>query len=205
MGITIHYKGRLDNIEEYKTIRDEITEIASVMGWESTTLDDDWSTPPNATLSHNQNGAVIEGNLGLKGVQITPDKTETIEFLFDNKGTLQSLMSRLFPEPETEEPWIAVKTQFATIETHTWIIGLLKYIKKHYISNLQVQDEGEYWETGNINILKEKQTFINKKLNQISDALTSIPIEDSTNMSIDQVAEKIEEILLNITKKQNEE
>ena len=51
--------------------------------------------------------------------------------------------------PLAPEAWVSVKTQFDSPDTHIWIIGLLKYLKKRYIANLEVRDEGEYWETGN--------------------------------------------------------
>ena len=69
---------------------------------------------------------------------------------------------------KSEDVWIAVKTQFAGPETHVWIVGLLKYIQEHYLPELQVRDEGEFWETGNHETLKEKMNLINNKIDVIS-------------------------------------
>jgi len=95
-----------------------------------------------------------------------------------------------------EEAWVSVKTQFASPEIHVWIVGLLKYLKKRYISDLQVSDEGEYWETGDIRILKEKMDLIGAKLDHISCELSSARLSDVSGLSAEQIASKIEQLLL---------
>lgn len=46
------------------------------------------------------------------------------------------------------------KTQFADISVHVLIIDLLKQIEP-YFDNLIVEDEGEYWETSDVNLLQQ--------------------------------------------------
>jgi hypothetical protein len=72
------------------------------------------------------------------------------------------------------------------------MIGLLKYLKKRYIFDLQVSDEGEYWETGDIRILKKKMNLIDEKLDQIANDLSSNRFCDLAGLSAEEIASRIE-------------
>jgi hypothetical protein len=200
MGVSIHYRGRLNDVGQLARLCEELTDIATVMGWESTRLDDDWGQPGDARLRVTPTGARIDGHLGLKGVQITPEAdAESLSFFFDREGNLRPLMdvvSILDGTLDPREAWVSVKTQFASPAIHVWIVGLLKYLKKRYLSDLQVSDEGEYWESGDIRVLKEKMDLIGAKLNQISDALSSCRLGDVSGLSPEQIASRIEQLLL---------
>jgi hypothetical protein len=73
MGVTIHYRGRLNDIGQLARLCDEMADIARAMGWETTRLDDDWERPPDARLRFTSEGAQIDGHLGLKGILIRPN------------------------------------------------------------------------------------------------------------------------------------
>ena len=150
-------------------------------GGRSTRLDDDWEQPGDARLRFTPKGASIDGHLGLKGIHdLTPEAdAESLSFFFDREGNLRSrwtMVSILDGTLKPEDAWVSVKTQFASPEVHAWIIGLLKYLKKRYMSDLQVSDEGEYWETGDIRILREKMDLIDEKIEQLASQLSSVPL-----------------------------
>lgn len=66
-------------------------------------------------------------------------------------------------------------------------------MKKHYLSDLHVRDEGDYWETGNLETLKKKKDFLQSKISQIREAFEtgeSLP----EGFSIDELIARIEEI-----------
>ena len=96
-----------------------------------------------------------------------------------------------------EDIWITVKTRFAGPETHVWIVGLLKYIQEHYLPELLVRDEGEFWETGNHEMLKEKMNLINDKIDAISTGLSRVTGSRLENLSDDDLAKIIEALILN--------
>ena len=96
-----------------------------------------------------------------------------------------------------EDVWITVKTQFAGPETHIWIVSLLKYIQEHYLPGLQVRDEGEFWETGNYETLKEKMNLINDKIDVISSELSRVTGSRLEKLSADELASLIEALILN--------
>lgn len=200
MGVTIHYRGRLNDVGQLTRLCEELADIAAVMGWQSTRLDDDWQQPADARLHGSPTGARIDGNLGLKGILIEPGEgAESLRFFFDREGNLWCPVSRVLVLEGTlkpEDAWVSVKTQFASPEIHVWIIGLLKYLKKRYISNLEVSDEGEYWETGDIRTLKKKMDFLNEKIEHLSRELSSSRFGNVSGLSAEEIAARIEQLLL---------
>jgi len=200
MGITIHYRGRLNDLGQVAKLRAELADIAATMGWEVMPVDDDWEQPADARLRHTSTGAHLDGNLGLKGILLMPDVgTEPLSFLFDREGNLRSMIDMVSILDGTLKPQDAcvfVKTQFAPPEVHVWIVGLLKYLQKRYISNLEVSDEGQYWETGDFRILKKKRDFLAEKIDQVSRKLSSPRWADIANLSADEIAARIEQLLL---------
>ncbi|MBN1868350.1 hypothetical protein JW916_13775 [Candidatus Sumerlaeota bacterium] len=199
MGVTIHYRGRLDDIAHLPKLCDELECFAEARGWTATRLDDDWDQPADARLEFDERGARIVGNLGLNGLLISPDDdTESIGFLFDRDGRLVSFMDKISiieGSLQPDDAWVFVKTQFGSSGTHAWIVGLLRYVKKNYMSDLEVRDEGEYWETGDIGILKRKMDFIDKMIDEVAGNLSSCPVEDAASLSPEEIASKIEELL----------
>lgn len=198
MGLSIHYRGRLNDTALLPSLCDEVGDIAHAMGWPSRTLDDDWSAPPDAKLTA---GGRVKGNLGLKGIQITPHPdSEPIVLFFDRDGYLRSPMTMLMLLSEALEPemaWVHMKTQFSGPDTHVWVVGLLKYLKNRYISDLEVSDESEYWDTGDRQKLKETLAFLNDKLQQLSTTISSGGMGDLTGLSADEITSRIERFFLN--------
>ena len=96
-----------------------------------------------------------------------------------------------------EDAWISVKTQYAGSEIHLWIIGLLKYLKNFHLHDLEVQDEGDYWETGNFEVLKEKMDLVGEKIAGVSAELSRITKGHIESFSADEFASIIEALLRN--------
>ena len=78
---------------------------------------------------------------------------------------------------------------------HVLITGLLKYIQEHHLPNLEVRDEGEYWETGDYRNLEKKMRVIEEKLDYLSRELSSDYFGDSGSTSADEIAARIERLL----------
>jgi len=198
MGVSIHYRGRLDDIGRLPALCEEVRDIARILGWPCETLDDDWSITPDATF--NRDRSSIEGHLGLKGLQIAPHpESETLTLFFDRDGFLRCPMSMLLIIEGTLEPenaWVSIKTQFAGPETHVWVIALLKHLKKRYVSDLEVSDESGYWATGNRQELERKMAFLGGKVERLSSAIASSRLGDVTNLSANEIAARIEQLLL---------
>lgn len=193
MGVTIHYRGKLDNTDQLPEFLEKLMSIATGFGWKFLVLDEDWSVPVNAVLKTEGKNPEIKGHLGLKGIQLQPSGgSESLDFFFDSNGYLLSPMNVILileGHLTVEDAWISVKSQFSSAEMHVMIIGLLKYIKEHHLPNLEVQDEGGYWETGDHRALIEKMRLIQDKIDYLSRELSSEPLDD---LSVDEIAARIE-------------
>lgn len=198
MGVSIHYRGRLESLNRLQGLREKLIGIATNMGWQYRILDEDWGVPANAVLEHSGKSAEIKEYLGLKGIQLKASgESESLDFFFNAKGYLLSPMNVILIQEGVLDPddaWISVKTQFLTPEVHVMIIGLLKYIKEHHLPNLEVNDEGEYWETGDYPKLENKMKFVQEKVNYLTRELSSKCLGDMAGLSADEIADRIERL-----------
>ena len=94
-----------------------------------------------------------------------------------------------------EEAFLSVKTQFAPAEVHIAVVNLLRFLKKRYIPNLEVHDEGGYWETSDKEKLIEKMKFLDEKMDLVAKTLSEIQIENARDLSLEELAKIIEEKL----------
>jgi hypothetical protein len=144
-------------------------------------------------------GCRIVGHLALKGVEILPHPScEPASFSFDSRGTLWSVPGRALSLDQRErpdQPFISVKTQFAPAEIHVAIVKLLRYIKGRYVSNLEVRDEGGFWETGDRAELERRRESINRALDMLQHALSATEVLPSTLRSAEQVLRLVEDTL----------
>jgi len=195
MGVTIHYKGRLDNISLLPELEEELIDLAESMGWQHVKFDDDWNEELHYTQEFKDGSLHMDGNLGLKGIAIIPPGSEPVNFAVDPTGQLSSFfrqMSIIDQDYVDAMDWMFCKTQFAEISIHIWIIELLKYLKKKYFNDLEVNDEGDYWKTGNIKTLQQKREVISAAMDKLSGAFKSGEFEDLKDASADEIADHIE-------------
>lgn len=82
MGVSIHYRGRVADIQNIKSICDELAAIADKMNWRYIRLDEDWSQSADATIEVTEQGLQITGHLPLKGIVLALNpKCETLGFI----------------------------------------------------------------------------------------------------------------------------
>ncbi len=179
MGITIHYKGKLNSPDLINPFCEELMDISKEMGWHYTYFDFDKK----------------KDKIPLKGLFVsTHKKAEPLIFMMDKEGHIRNaIFLDHFEEVDDTTYFNHTKTQFAPVEVHIAIIKLLKYIQKKYMANLEVWDEGTYWEKEDPIVLKEKIDFLTEKINFLADALNSVEFEKEA--SAESVADKIEDLL----------
>ncbi len=196
MGITIHYKGKLNNIDLLDSFCNEIEDIAKDMDWKYNLLENDLYKPNSSRIE----GGEIIGHIPLKGISLSIHKdAESLSFYFDKDGNIRNIISMTFlSENELSESSDFIKTQFAPVQIHITVIKLLKYIKSKYISNLEVTDEGGYWETEDEILLKQKLDFLDEKIDEIGNLLSNIEI--NSDDSVESMVDRIETILRNYLK-----
>ena len=176
MGLSLHYQGGLEDTASLPGLLAELEDIAISMGWNSHRIDRDAENPEFA-------GIILQPN----------DETESLPFLFDSNNRLRCLADLICHQFEANPRYsyfVSVKTQFGRIETHLWIVGLLRYLKSKYLPDLRVSDEGEYWETGDVALLDKRRKFLAAKIDEIADGLSKM---ESRAQTAEDLAREIEE------------
>lgn len=185
MGITISYRGTLDDPKLLDQLVVDVKQRCQKLGWPCVDVDkrivghayrmvDQGLEEERPGLATGRVALVeVPVDDRIRGVMVHPPKTETLVLTFNREGRIiyyQPLPGRMLPPEEElppnlpiimpprftqepgyyfEEPMGLVKTT-GQVEAHIEIVGILRHIKEHYVSDLKVSDSGEYWETGNV-------------------------------------------------------
>lgn len=173
MGLTIHYSGRFNkNASLHEMIR-EVIDIVEACKWDYHVFEHDFPKKNDSEDSYNDS---------IYGISFTPPGCEPVWLCFLSNlrmsGPLQLQNWGNTTDPSEKEYlyMLFTKTQFAGEEIHKFIIELFKHLKKQdYFEDLQIQDEGEYWETGDENHLKERFDRYRYILDNVSFMLENVP------------------------------
>ncbi len=198
MGVTVQYRGQLKSPDLIGTFCRELKEIANLMEWEYTILDEDFGKPTDIKLETTEKGCEIVGHLALKGINLNIHKDcGDLSFFFDLNGILRDPIQMAGGEGVEDEtlPFTFVKTQYAPPEIHITLVKLFRYLKRKYFQTFEVMDEGDYWETGDENLLKEKMQFLSQKLDAFCQAVDNSWIKLEPEDSTLDLIVKIEKIL----------
>ena len=118
------------------------------MSWPSHRVDDTVEVPAAAVPL--EPGPEDPKAVHIQGILFTPPDCETVVIACTPTGRLSSPINLeaapLYPEPELVYS-VHVKTQFAGPDTHAALVLLLKYLEKKYFRDMEVYDEGEYWDS----------------------------------------------------------
>jgi hypothetical protein len=134
MGVTIHFEGQLKSGNDFDSLITKAQKFARVndMPYQS-------FSEPVKKLGRVKDEQDWNYEGPTKGIKIQPhNNADPLWFEFDNNNYIQEYC----------------KTQFAGMDVHVKIISFLKEIQSHFIE-LQVTDEGEYWETSDTLLLQE--------------------------------------------------
>ena len=124
MGITIHYRGTLDDVSRVEEMEDRALDLVFAMGGKATV----WRSFADHDTSRFVRGLMIE---------MTPGQ-DTLSLLVSPEGHL----TPLFQIEEAEQsafadpPYCFVKTQFGSITGHVAIVHLLDALKERYLSDI---------------------------------------------------------------------
>ncbi len=145
MGITIHYEGRLRSQESYEALIKYAQDYCALQGWpfELFEKDDELLQRVRDEQDWDYQGPV-------KGINIRPhDNCEPFLLEFDRNLYIQEY----------------TKTQFAPAEVHAKIVAFLHHIESLF-EVLDVVDEAEYYETGDLVLLEKHLKACDKVINE---------------------------------------
>jgi hypothetical protein len=181
MGVSIHYKGRIGDPSRIADLRRHLLRFADTANWEC--LD----------LTQPENPQIVEMIIS------PPEACEPVFLLFDSQGRLHA-PSELAPEGDSESLWCSVKTQDGPLDAHVLIVELLRQIKRDYLPDLEVWDEGRYWETENIETLRAARELLAGRIDSLGEVFSGAradrpgtPSEELCN-SVEEATRKCFEI-----------
>ena len=126
MGVTIYFQGQLRDEAAYHAAVSLANDFAARLGWPATPILEE-----SVVLHRVKDEQDCDYTGPAKGLVIQPhENCDPFRLEFDENLFLQDF----------------VKTQFAPIEVHIRIVELLKLLVPHF-QKLEVEDEGEYFET----------------------------------------------------------
>ena len=199
MGVTIYYRGTIDDKTMVGNLADEMEDFALSLGWETQRWNEDWTKPNTARFSPGKRAMRILGHAPLQGITLYPhEQSESLWLTFDPNGALMDIVTMATvaeKERKVEVFWTSTKTQFAPIEIHITIVKLLQYVKRRYISNLEVNDDGGYWESGDAYELQRRIDSINHSMDILESALSAADAQLGAAKSPEELAEAIERII----------
>ncbi len=159
MGITIHYRGTMDDVNQIETMEDRVLDIVFAIGGRATI----WRSFADHDTSRVVRGLIVEMEPG----------QDTFSLLVSPEGHLTSLfqIEDAQKKPFDEPPYCFVKTQFGSTQGHIAIVHLLDALRQKYFSNLYVSDEGEYYENRDIGQLTQKMQFLRSAISSLAEGM----------------------------------
>jgi hypothetical protein len=141
MGVTIFYRGSLADLDRIVDFEDRAIDLALELGGQARV----WRTTDDDNPQR-----VVRGVL----LNLFPGQ-ETFSLLVSPEGWLVGMADIEDAERGklAEPPYCFVKTQFGPIEGHVALIEMLTMLKKEFLPDLEVSDEGEYWEGRDLELL----------------------------------------------------
>lgn len=182
MGITIHYRGTMDDITKVESMEDRVLDLVFSLGGRATI----WRS-----YADDDHDRVIRGLM----VDMAPGQ-DTFSLLISPEGHLTPLFQIDDAEktPFDEPPYCFVKTQFGSLQGHIAIVHLLDALRQQYCSNLEVTDEGEYYENRDVNKLTQKMQLLNSAISSMEEGLREHGLNKEAAEDPNILAKRIERI-----------
>ena len=159
IGITIHYRGKIADLARIEDLEDRVLDLSLDLGGHAQV----WRSSGDADPTRIVRGLILDHAPG----------QESMSLLISPEGWLIGLMEIEDAEAGrlTEAPWCFVKTQFGSLEGHVALIEILAALKHEFIPDLEVNDEGGYWETRDIKLLAQRFGFLRRAIDGMAEGL----------------------------------
>ncbi len=181
MGLSFHYSGSIAKPEFLPELINEIQDIANIHNWEYNVYESQFPENSFGKPEYDEN---------IYGISFTPPGCETISICFLSNGQMSSHAHLMFWGKTIEQPeskylyMLSVKTQFADVATHQFIIQLFRYLNKKFFANFKLTDDGRYWETNDIEILKTNFKRNADLINSFSSVFECIPMHSEETIEV---------------------
>ena len=179
MGLSIYYSGKIKDAASLPLLIEEVKDVAIVNKWKYRVSG---SSFPNNTLDNQEHLEPIYG------ICFTPPNCETVSITFLSNGVMACPSQiKFFGNSKNQAVrnhiyTLFTKTQYAGMIIHALIINLFKYLNGKYFKDFKMIDEGEYWETGDENVLRQQFHEYDTLLDNFVLSLETFPVQKDENM-----------------------
>ena len=151
MGVTIHYRGQLADLTRIEDFEDRLVDFALEMGGMARI----WRTWADDNPERMVRGVILD---------LAPGH-ESTSMLVSPEGWLINLTEIEDAEEGRlkEPPWCFTKTQFGPVEGHVALVEMLAALKREFLPDLEVSDDGGYWETRDLAELVRKRSLTRQR------------------------------------------
>ena len=153
MGICISYKGSLSDPSRLEEAIAEVKKFCVRAAWRC----EDWEEHVSGLLLASKGRAkpkLIEEDL--RGVYVCPPETESLRLVFDSKGRLAhylELLEEMIKDPIPGTTYYLAMPNYCKTngepDVHLRMCLLLRILQAKFMPDLKVQDDTNFWKTGN--------------------------------------------------------
>jgi hypothetical protein len=182
MGVTIHYRGSLADLSRVEDFEDRVIDLALAVGGNPRV----WRSADERDPSRMVRGLMVDLAPGQESMSLLVSPEGWLVGLFQIEDAERGALA--------EKPWCWVKTQFGSIEGHVALVELLAALKKEFTPDLEVMDEGGYWEHRDLNELRQKLEFVGLAINMLADELEHDRLSSEAREDPEILATRIERL-----------
>lgn len=193
MPVTIHYNGKLDNRARLADLLDAARLYCAEQRWMYRDIEESivgYVERVSAGDDGAEAGETIRVPIddSVEGILITPHlKADPLWFTFNHAGYLVSYMPLNEPDEYWERASLLVDTQSAGVATHIAICEFLQHLRDNYMPGLNVYDETNYFESGDI--VRAERAIDDSAANNPFDATPDMTETDDSNEPLAQPIE----------------
>jgi hypothetical protein len=182
MGVTIHYRGRLADLTRIEDFEDRLLDLALEVGGQAQI----WRSHADQDPRRVVRGIILN---------LAPGQDST-SLLVSPEGWLIGLTDIEDAERGrlTEPPWCFTKTQFGPVEGHVALVEMLAELRREFVPDLEVSDEGGYWETRDLAELGRRLGVVQQAIDAMADGLQRHGLSREAAADPDILMKRIERI-----------
>jgi hypothetical protein len=193
MGVTIHYRGKLDDPARVEEFEDRVLDVVAALGGQATI----WRS-----FGQEDPSRMVRGLL----VQMCPGQ-DTLSLLISPEGELLNLFEIKEAEqsPLPEPPYCFVKTQFGSLQGHVAVVSLLDALRAEYFTDLEVTDESGYYEHRDSRELARKLNSLGSAILALGEALEGSALSPEAAEDPEILAARIQRVAELVSRKMQAE
>ncbi len=190
MGISIAYRGRLADLTRIEDFEDRLLDLALELGGQA----EIWRSHADQDPRRVVRGIILN---------LAPGQ-ESTSLLLAPEGWLIGLADIQNAELGRlkQPPWCFTKTQLGSLEGHVALVEMIAALQREFLTDLEVSDEGGYWETRNFADLARRRSQVLQALDSMTEGLQRHELDREAEQdpgillqSIERIAAQVNRIL----------